>query len=146
MFSLISFFIYNSTYLSKSLAQAYSLPRILINHQLINQQVHAVPTRWSRHSRNQLVESPGLFGIFAWRTVRTSQVSTLWIILSEVDVKSVHCLIYERLLGEYLDLSGNWWLKCNGHEHRHRHIWNILFIYLRKRFSKFVCKSYVTLK
>ena len=89
MFSLISFFIYSSTYLSESLAWPDSLPRMLINHQLINQQVEVVPTRWSRYSRSQLGESPGLSKILAWRTpVRTSQVPALWITLSEVHLLS----------------------------------------------------------
>lgn len=99
MFSLISFFIYSSTYLSESLAWPDSLPRmLLINHQLINQQVQIVPTRWSRHSRSQLWESPGLSKILAWRThVRTSQVPALWITLSDV-----------HLLSQISPLS-HWW-------------------------------------
>lgn len=103
--SLISFFIYSSTYLSESLAWPDSLPRMLINHQFINQQVQIVPTRWSRHSRSQLGESPGLSTILAWRTpVRTCQVPALWITLSEVHLLS-H--LWE-VAGECLDVSGNW--------------------------------------
>lgn len=54
-----------------------------------------MPTRWSRHSRSQLGESPGLSKILARRTqVRISHVQDLWITVSEVQLLSQISLLF----------------------------------------------------
>lgn len=78
MFNLVSFFTLSSIYFNEALAYPDFLPRMSIQHQLINQQVQVVTTGLSRHSDSPMEESPGLFKILAWRTpARPSQVTVI---------------------------------------------------------------------
>lgn len=87
---------------------AVSLPRMSIQHQLINQKVQVATTGRSRHSSSPMEESPGLSKILAWRLpARPCQVTDSPYLTIICCFKSAHCLVHERLNGDCLDLPGN---------------------------------------